>query len=502
MNNPNSFTNHNELDYKGDNRKIGAMANAESVEVDRDSKEKLRQNSKVKKAATGLTLAALTLISAASFAYVGYNFKKEISGRLEKTATLPEQKPRLKDEFEQFEGSLSNGVYYNYSDYYRVNADKSSDRLRMKSGKYGKDVSYIFYMPEDTPEQREEKNQTARDEIMKVAKYEPEALASYAFSAFSQQEKASLGIQDKNSALQIEAYMSDENNRYGGMLQKDLLAALRRALDDEDSTFEYYLEYGNEDTYYIGFHDVDSDSRITPNEMTLCKESNRKRNGVPQIRWYRKGEKVLDLNMECGLQPCFEAGESDPEIPEIGDDDDDDGGGEGGSELERKNEQAEIDNAGPRVDRRDLDEDETPETELWEDQVNFDIMESIRRQREEMEAENQRIAEEQAEAERRAAEEAEARRRAEEGQVVTDEDRESQRQADEASAAAEAEAAERQRQAEQAERERRAEEEARRAAQEAAERQAAEEAHNAENMSNNDENRDANDFNNGEFDLG
>ncbi len=465
--------------------------NPQKLETERG--QELKHNKKVKKAALALTLTAVT--SMAILAFVGSSYVKSAGNRNNKqnslwpnpnteATTLPEQKPYQGEtsnerEFEEFEGFLPNGVYYNYTDYYEVNAIKDSERLEMKSGKYGKDVSFIYNMPESTPEQREEKTRTMIEYIVSAATKEPEALASYAPHAFSNEEKAALGIQGM-SDMELDAYMSNPNNKYGGELQKSLIAKLKQKLEDPRSRFAYNLEYGREDTYYISHGDNNSDRLITPDETTLCKESDRQRHGDPQVTWYYDNTPLLNLNMKCGLQPCFETGHSNPDVPEIdydqpGEDEEEEeegAGGSGGEELEHKNEQAEIEFAGSRVDRRGIED--TPRTEEWEDRANFDLMESVRRQQAEIDAENQRIAEEQAEAERRAAEEAEARRQAEAEQPQTAEDVEQARLADEAAAAAEAEAAERQRQAADEERARQAEEEARRAAEEAANRQAAE----------------------------
>ncbi|MDO5452022.1 MAG: hypothetical protein Q4F56_02950 [Candidatus Saccharibacteria bacterium] len=479
------------------------------------NKAELQKNKKIKKIALTLTLMALT--DAAIFAFVGYawsnsqKIKKNPQiippRKVEDAASLPDQTPyreETRDEFSQFEGVLSNGVYYNYDEYYEVNANKHSATLEMKSGKYGKDVSYIFDLPDSTPEQRQSKYQATRERIMLTAKEKPEALASYVADGFTEKEKASLGVQGM-SALEIESYMSNPNNKYGGELQRTLLEKLQQALEDPNSSFDFYREYGREDTYYIGFHNLDGDEHITPNEMELCKESNRQRNGEPQVAWYRGEQRVLDLNMKCGLQPCYEAGQSDPDIPEIDDDqrddddDDDDGAGGNGDELEHKNERAEIEFGGPRVDRRDLDETVTPQTEEWEDRANFDLIESTRRQQAEIDAANQRIADEQAAAERRAAEEAAARRHAEVEQPQTEEDREQAHQADEALQNAYDEAARLQRQAAEAERARQAEAAARQAAQEAADRQAAEnERQAAENARASAEDR-SNLFESGDF---
>ena len=179
--------------------------------------------------------------------------------------------------------------------------------------------------------------------------------------------------------------------------------------------------------------------------------------------------------------------------------------------LTPKSEETEIINAGPDVAPLELDETVTPKTILEEDQANF---EAIRKQQEEdaaKKAEAERVAAEQAEAERKAAEEAEARRQAEEATRIAAEkadaeaaarEAEAKAAADEALAKAQAEAEAAQAAAAETERQRADEEAARAAAQKEANRKAEEERQHAEEMSTNDESRDAADWAAGEFDLG
>ena len=156
--------------------------------------------------------------------------------------------------------------------------------------------------------------------------------------------------------------------------------------------------------------------------------------------------------------------------------------------LDQKNTEAEKKNMGNEyTDERGIDEKVTPKTTEEQDKAGFKEMEEQKKQDEEKVKQDQAEAERQAEAEKKAAEE--AKRVAEE---------KANKEAEEKAAK---EAEEKQRQAAEEEQQRQAEEEARRKAQEEANKKAEEQKKAAEEGAKNDEQRDANDWASGEFNL-
>ena len=197
-----------------------------------------------------------------------------------------------------------------------------------------------------------------------------------------------------------------------------------------------------------------------------------------------------------------------PDDDNPGDDDpgdDDPGDDDPGDELDKKNEQALEDNAGPRVDQRNLDNNVTPQTPLKDDQKNFEAIEKQKEEDAKKAEEAQRIKEEQAAKEEQAKKEAEARRQAEEEAARKASEEEKAREAE---AAAKAEAAKKAAEEEAAKKQAEAAEAERKAAEEEAARKAAEEEANKNNVENNaeaDSNNDAGAdergdmFNNGDY---
>ncbi len=318
-----------------------------------------------------------------------------------------------------------------------------------------------------------------------VAERTPEALSSYVYYAFTEDEKADLGIANM-SPTEIDDLMSDPENPEAGAMQKKLLSALKNFINN-DAEFDYYYENDTEHSHYIYFVDENGDNVMTPDEMHLG-YSTVKRNGAAQVDVYRtvdgKRVKVLDLNLYCGFQPNFEIPPvdipfipdeeepiaepisdpiptsdpipvSDPEpiitptpsyippapIPNFG-------------TLTPKSAEEQNKYAGDNVDVQSLDDIITPKSTLDEDQANFKSIEEQKQKDAERAVEAEKVRAEQAEAERRVAEEAEARRQAEAAAmagfnaVATEADRqaviENQAAADEAAAAAAAAAAEQQ----------------------------------------------------------
>lgn len=194
--------------------------------------------------------------------------------------------------------------------------------------------------------------------------------------------------------------------------------------------------------------------------------------------------------------------------------------------LAPKNPQAEIRNAGPNVDQRSRDDNETPFTTYEQDQANFDRIEDRVQQDIESTIEAFRAEQEQAERERQAAEEAEQRRNEqteeaanrqaelereareseevsarEAAQAELERQAEAVRQANEAIADAYEQSSETQAEAAPAEQAAAFEQETRETLQENANEAAEAGQANAEQMSVNNEARDAADFANGAFDL-
>ncbi|MBQ3474544.1 cell envelope integrity protein TolA, partial [Candidatus Saccharibacteria bacterium] len=206
--------------------------------------------------------------------------------------------------------------------------------------------------------------------------------------------------------------------------------------------------------------------------------------------------------------PGDKPGDDNPGDDNPGDDDpgdDDPGDDDPGDELDKKNEQALEDNAGPRVDQRNLDNNVTPQTPLKDDQKNFEAIEKQKEEDAKKAEEAQRIKEEQAAKEEQAKKEAEARRQAEEEAARKASEEEKAREAE---AATKAEAAKKAAEEEAAKKQAEAAEAERKAAEEEAAKKAAEEEakkNNVENSAEADSNNDAGAdergdmFNNGDY---
>ena len=192
-----------------------------------------------------------------------------------------------------YAGETINGVRYNYSEY----ADRSN---KVSLNAYGYDYS----------DQYNDRAATTGG-IMHMAEQEPEALASYSYNIFTDNEKKELGI-DGLSMTEIDDKFDSEG---GGELQKRLLKKLKAILEnDENTRFDFYHENDTELTNYICFVDSNHDNIYTPDELHLSYDT-KKRNNAPQVDIYRtitmtdgsaKEIKMLDLNMRCGYQPNYQ----------------------------------------------------------------------------------------------------------------------------------------------------------------------------------------------------
>lgn len=192
-----------------------------------------------------------------------------------------------------YSGETIHGVRYDYHEY----ADRDNKEAY---NAYGYDYSDHY----------EDREKTTVD-ILGMAEKEPEALASYAYNIFTDDEKAELGIKDLNM-VQIDDKFDQDG---GGDLQKKVLAKFDQILNDTEKTkFNFYLENDTEETNYVYFVDENEDGKFTPDELHLGYDT-KKRNKAPQVDISRVFEnadgttktiKMLDLNMQCGYQPNYE----------------------------------------------------------------------------------------------------------------------------------------------------------------------------------------------------
>ncbi len=191
--------------------------------------------------------------------------------------------------------TMANGVVYNYDEY----LDRDNKEAY---NAFGYDKSE-FHGDEDA----------MKHEFIKIADLAPEYLAAYAEGFFFDEEKKELGINGK-TAVEIDDYMSVEQNVDAGKLQEDLITALAAKVFSDEVEFRFVKENGWEYTYYI-YETGQTPEGLTPFGARLSVD-HKKRKDAPQVEVYRKvyddkgggkdGKfhwvKVLDLNEECGLQ--------------------------------------------------------------------------------------------------------------------------------------------------------------------------------------------------------
>lgn len=208
--------------------------------------------------------------------------------------------------FGENEGELANGVYYNYQHY--ADADN-------KETKWAYDYDYS---------DRFSDKEATIDGILEVASRTPEALSSYAYNIFTDEEKEELGIKGM-SMTELDNYLSNADNIDGGTKQKAIQAKFEEVLRDGKTTYNFYYENSIENTNYILFVDANQDGKMTPDEMTL-RFSTKKRNNSEQVDVYRllemkdgslKKVKMMDLNMKCGFQPNYEASGTPDDLVEL-----------------------------------------------------------------------------------------------------------------------------------------------------------------------------------------
>ena len=213
-------------------------------------------------------------------------------------------------------GEQANGVTYDYSHY----ADRE-----------GKESANAYdYSLADCYGDREA---TAQG-IMDVAKRTPEALASYAYTILTPDEKAELNLTGK-TMVEIDDKMSNDLN--GGVLQRQIIEKLDNALNDKKTIFKFYKENDFETSSYVYFVDSNKDGVYSPDELHIG-YANVQRNGAPQVdimrpvnsnrplasgttsssgEWETVSYQVTDINLSCGGQVNYGEGEFPPGVPYI-----------------------------------------------------------------------------------------------------------------------------------------------------------------------------------------
>ena len=189
-------------------------------------------------------------------------------------------------------GELPNGVKYDLSHYLDREGKESYNA-------YDYNYDYVF----DDREKTEEG-------INEVASRTPEALSTYVWGLFSDDEKAELGIKNM-SQTELDDYFDE--NPDGGVLQNKCWAKLAEILGSGETDYNWYYENGTEATNYIYFVDKNGDGVVNdPTELKIGYDK-RKRNNAPQVRITRRtiknarGNNIsIDLNLQCGFQPNYE----------------------------------------------------------------------------------------------------------------------------------------------------------------------------------------------------
>ena len=260
------------------------------------------KNSRAFKAAVAVGLAATMAFSLAACSGNNQSSSSEsVSTKTEVTALVGEQ---------------ANGLTYDYSHY----ADRE-----------GKESANAYdYSLADCYGDREA---TAQG-IMDVAKRTPEALASYAYTILTPEEKAELNLTGK-TMVEIDDKMSNDLN--GGVLQQQIIEKLDNALNDKKTIFKFYKENDFETSSYVYFVDSNKDGVYSPDELHIG-YANVQRNGAPQVdimrpvnsnrplasgttsssgEWETVSYQVTDINLSCGGQVNYGEGEFPPGVPYI-----------------------------------------------------------------------------------------------------------------------------------------------------------------------------------------
>ncbi len=190
---------------------------------------------------------------------------------------------------------LSNGLRANYTLYESTKNSKNS---------FGPDQSYIYNMTEG-------REATERKNLIEMIRDQPQALAS--FTANYPRMLKACGIDEavlheQNLELRAQAVLNMLLGEGGGDLQNKLMGAAAMALNNENTTFDFYLENGLERSFYM--KKINPDGPNTPDNIAL-KTSKVYRDNVPQVQitvTYVDGiQEYSDQNLKCHNQTNMSA---------------------------------------------------------------------------------------------------------------------------------------------------------------------------------------------------
>lgn len=290
-----------------------------SPEEARKTAEKAKGNSALKVAiGTAVVVVGVAVAAAIGYFKGGGGAVQEDPNQI---AADVNQENNAEAEANPLAGELENGTKYDYTHYADRHIEYDEDGMPQLVTEKEAWNAYDYDYSDDF-----DNREATVEHINAVAGRTPEALASYAYNLFFDDEKEELGITGM-SMTEIDDLMSNEEN--GGEMQAKLLAKLDEVLRDEHTSLRFYHENGTEETNYIYFIDENGDGIMDPTEVHLGYDT-RERNGAPQVDIYRhtlvssdkdgdyyESKKMLDLNMECGYQPNYEKGEVPDGLPYI-----------------------------------------------------------------------------------------------------------------------------------------------------------------------------------------
>ena len=202
--------------------------------------------------------------------------------------------------FMERDGSLKGetGVMANYEAEF-----KQTNKLTPES--FGTDKSWVYDLEKD-------REQTMAEEMLKICRDQPETLAATVANYPKLLEACGVsaevaGMQNVEERAQaVLALMNEQTNENGGggELQQRLVAALGIQLTQDTTEYEFYLENGWENTYYM-----DTVAGVEPGGIAL-RTSGEQRNDSKQVQItfvYADGtQETGDYNTECGFQANLE----------------------------------------------------------------------------------------------------------------------------------------------------------------------------------------------------
>lgn len=191
------------------------------------------------------------------------------------------------------EGSemAENGVMMNFTEWHLENDDNGTKH-------YGRSLSYIMDM-------KEGREKTAAQKMLEVIRDQPQALAGFVSNHPQIMKECGIGddiIKNDNIEQRGQDILDLLKGEKGASLQKELVGASAIALFNENTTFEFYKEYGLERTSYSTGEDGGA-----PNAESLkLTYDTKQRNGDAQMQivfTYTDGTKSSsDQNLGCGGQ--------------------------------------------------------------------------------------------------------------------------------------------------------------------------------------------------------